>query len=44
MKTDLLLTNAIVITMNPNGDIYQHGAVAIQDNSIIAVGESEQLQ
>ena len=35
---DVLLTNAIVVTMNASGDIFPSGAVAISGHSIVAVG------
>ncbi|MBN2147753.1 MAG: amidohydrolase family protein [Anaerolineales bacterium] len=42
MKADLLLTNAIVLTMDDQMSIYEPGAVALQGNQIVAVGlESE---
>jgi 5-methylthioadenosine/S-adenosylhomocysteine deaminase len=40
---DLLLTNGTVVTMNPNGDVFDPGAVAIIGNSIIAVGFAKDL-
>jgi 5-methylthioadenosine/S-adenosylhomocysteine deaminase len=40
---DLLLTNAIVVTMNAEGDLYNPGAVAINGDSIVAVGPAEAL-
>jgi 5-methylthioadenosine/S-adenosylhomocysteine deaminase len=36
-KVDLLLTG-LVITMNPAFDVYQEGAVAIKDDTLVAVG------
>ncbi|OQY32355.1 MAG: amidohydrolase [Anaerolineaceae bacterium 4572_5.1] len=41
---DLLLTNAIVLTMDKNFSKYENGAVAIKDDSIVAVGDSEELE
>lgn len=38
VEVDLLLTNAIVITMNPQSDLFDPGAVAIRGNQIVAVG------
>ncbi|MFQ5577249.1 MAG: amidohydrolase family protein [Anaerolineae bacterium] len=40
---DLLLTNGTVITMNPAGDIYPHGAVAVRRDSIVEVGPANVL-
>ena len=34
----LLVTNALVITMNPAGEVLQRGAVAIDGSDIVAVG------
>lgn len=41
---DLLLTNAIVLTMDENLNQYEPGAVAVQDNNIIAVGHDSDMQ
>lgn len=35
---DLLLTNAIVLTMDEHFNLYEPGAVAIQGDSIAGVG------
>lgn len=40
---DTILTNAVVLTMNSNGDIYSNGAVAIAGNSIVAVGRASEI-
>jgi 5-methylthioadenosine/S-adenosylhomocysteine deaminase len=37
-KVDLLLTDATVITMNDRGDIFEPGAVAVNGDSIVAIG------
>ncbi|MGB8648459.1 MAG: amidohydrolase family protein [Anaerolineae bacterium] len=42
-NTDLILTNAIVVTMNPRGDLYNPGAIAIQDGQIAAVGTASEI-
>jgi 5-methylthioadenosine/S-adenosylhomocysteine deaminase len=42
-EIDLLLKNAIVLTMNENLTQYEKGAVAIQGESIVAVGEQTEL-
>ncbi len=43
MTVDLLLTNAIVITMNPQFDVFTSGAVAIRGNAIVAVGPAHAI-
>jgi 5-methylthioadenosine/S-adenosylhomocysteine deaminase len=40
---DILLTNAIVLTMDPQMHQFEPGAVAIQGDSIIAVGPESEL-
>jgi cytosine/adenosine deaminase-related metal-dependent hydrolase len=42
-KCDLLIHNAYVITMNPNREIYTHGAIAISGKNIIDVGSEKEL-
>ncbi|MGB9586061.1 MAG: amidohydrolase family protein, partial [Anaerolineales bacterium] len=41
---DLLLTNAIVLTMDKELHQYEPGAMAIKDNLIVAVGEETQIR
>ena len=41
---DYLLTNAIVITVNNNMDVYEPGAVAISADKIVAVGPDKEIQ
>ncbi|MGD9093262.1 MAG: amidohydrolase [Anaerolineales bacterium] len=43
-KTDLLLTNAIVLTMDENLNQYEPGAVAIQGKNILDVGHDSEMQ
>ncbi len=43
ITADLLLTNAIVLTMDENFSLYEPGAVAIQGDSILAVGTEGEL-
>jgi 5-methylthioadenosine/S-adenosylhomocysteine deaminase len=43
MIADLLITNVIVLTMDPNLNRYEPGAVAIKDDSIIAVGDEASI-
>lgn len=42
-KTDILLTNAIVVTMDESYQIFEPGAIAIQGDHIQAVGSQHQL-
>jgi 5-methylthioadenosine/S-adenosylhomocysteine deaminase len=42
--TDLLLTNATVLTMDEQLQKFEHGAVAIHDDSILAVGPEDELR
>ncbi len=41
--TDILLTNAIVLTMDESLNLYEPGAVAIKGNEIIAVGKQNEM-
>jgi 5-methylthioadenosine/S-adenosylhomocysteine deaminase len=42
-EIDILLTDAIVLTMDENLTQYEKGAVAIQGDSIVAVGDASEL-
>ncbi len=42
-SVDLLLTNAIVLTMDEEFHIFEPGAVAVQRDSIVAVGPAEEV-
>ncbi|MCP4415739.1 MAG: amidohydrolase [Chloroflexi bacterium] len=42
-KIDTLLTGGTIVTMNEQYDIIENGAVAILDDTIVAVGTSEEL-
>jgi 5-methylthioadenosine/S-adenosylhomocysteine deaminase len=42
-SVDLLLTGGTVVTMDPGGNVFSQGAVAIRGREIVAVGEAEQL-
>ena len=42
-EVDFLLTNAIVLTMDEDYHQYEPGAVAVQDDSILAVGPADQI-
>ena len=37
---DLIITNAIVVTMNAQGDLFNDGAVAIEGDHIVAAGKA----
>jgi 5-methylthioadenosine/S-adenosylhomocysteine deaminase len=43
-KVDILLSGGTVVTMNDNFDIFVDGAVAINGDSIVAVGQSTELE
>jgi 5-methylthioadenosine/S-adenosylhomocysteine deaminase len=43
-NTDLLLTNALVLTMDENFNQYEPGGVAISGDSILAVGPENELR
>ncbi|HSG25060.1 MAG TPA: amidohydrolase family protein [Anaerolineales bacterium] len=43
-SADILLTNAIVLTMDEELNLYEPGAVAIKGNSILAVGPEAELK
>src|SRR5581483_6724678 len=40
---DLLLINGTIVTMNPAGDVWQAGAVAIRGREIVAIGPAAEL-
>lgn len=40
---DILFTNAAVVTMDPGGNVFLDGAVAVNGREIVAVGASEAL-
>lgn len=42
-KTDILLKNAIIVTVDSQRNIYYHGAMAVSDGRIQEVGESSKL-
>lgn len=42
-QVDILLHNAVVVTMNASYDIIQHGALALRGRDIVAVGPAETL-
>ncbi|MFC1878336.1 amidohydrolase family protein [Chloroflexota bacterium] len=42
-KIDLLLTNAIILTMDEEYNLYEPGALAIQGENIVAVGSEETI-
>ena len=40
---DILITNGVVITMDPDRRVLERGAVAIEGSRIVAVGDSDTL-
>lgn len=42
-QADLLLTNAVIVTVDGNRRIFYHGAMAVTDGKITEVGESAEL-
>src|SRR5262245_44434085 len=42
-NVDILLTNAHILTMNPAGDAFEPGALAITGDSITAVGPAKEI-
>jgi len=42
-SVDIILSNATIVTMDSSYTIYQHGAIAIQGDSIKAVGPSDDI-
>ena len=43
INVDLLLTNATIVTVNLNGDVFESGALAITGDSIVAVGPAPEI-
>lgn len=43
-KVDLMLTDALVLTMNQDKTVYEHGIVAIKGNKIVAVGDESLIK
>ncbi len=42
-SVDLLLINGVVVTMDPGGNVFMDGAVALRGHEIVAVGHSGEL-
>ena len=42
-KTDILIVNALVVTMDPAGRIIPRGAIAIDNGSILEIGDTDDL-
>ncbi len=42
-QVDLILTNATIVTMDEDYHVYRDGAVAVQGDSIVAVGEAAEI-
>lgn len=43
-QVDQLLVGGIILTMNKEMSLYQNGAIAIQDDKIVAVGNKEDIE
>ena len=43
-SADLIITGGLVVSMNPERAIYQDGSVAINNDSIIAVGPRAEVE
>ena len=39
-----LLKNGIIVTVNPDREVFFKGAIAIKDDKIVEVGPSEELE
>ncbi|WP_296628247.1 amidohydrolase family protein, partial [uncultured Negativibacillus sp.] len=39
-----LLKNAVIVTVNPEREIFYHGAIAIENDRIAAIGDSAELE
>ena len=44
IHADWILTNAIVLTMDDEFNLYEPGAVVVSGDSILAVGRQEEIQ
>jgi 5-methylthioadenosine/S-adenosylhomocysteine deaminase len=42
-KVDKIIINGFVLTMNDNKDVFRTGAIVIQDNLIVAVGDQDKI-
>ena len=42
-QVDILLRGGTVVTMNERFDVYEDGAVAINGDSIVAVGPTDEM-
>ena len=38
-----LLKNAVIVTVNPEREIFYHGAIAIENDRIVDIGDSDVL-
>jgi 5-methylthioadenosine/S-adenosylhomocysteine deaminase len=43
-QVSLVIANGIVVTMNPQGQIFRDGAVAIDGRDVVAVGVADEIQ
>ena len=44
MEFDLLITDALVVTMNSEHEVYSHGAVGVKGNQIAFVGDTSNVE
>lgn len=42
-KVDFILSDGVVLTMNKNFDLFEDGAIAVKDDSIVAVGKTSDI-
>ena len=42
-QVDFLLTGGFIVTMNKSFDLFPHGAIAVREETIVAVGPAEDI-
>lgn len=42
--TDIIIKNGYIVTINPEMDIIEHGAIAIEKGKILAIGTTEEIE